>query len=193
MTRIVQLGDDEALVARLAAGDELAMANFYDRYAGLVLAIAQRMLRDRGEAEALAEDCFVELWQRAAQYERGRGSVATWVATLVRSRGIDRLRARQRRLERHSREDIGSTPVIGTSDPAQDVLRADDRQRLRHVLDGLGGDQRQALELCYFEGLSHNEVAIRLSRPLGTVKTYIREGLIHLRRMLRTDDEEGSP
>ncbi len=178
---------DQALVLAVSRNDAGAMAAFYDRFSGLVMAVAMRMLRDRTDAEELAEDVFVELWRRSAHYEASRGSVATWIATITRSRGIDRLRKRQRQQAREW-GDAATEQASVVDDPLASVALTEERSHVREHLDGLQLEQRQALELAYFEGLSHSEVATRLSRPLGTVKSHIRQGLIRLRGVLRTPD-----
>lgn len=184
---IVLVDADLALVRAVAANDPGAMGRFYDRFSGLVVAVALRMFRDRGEAEELAEDVFVELWQRAGQYDAARGSVATWIATVTRSRGIDRLRRRQRQQARELGDDLRPSADGWRSedDPLTSLAGAEERRQVRELLDALTAEQRQALELAYFEGLTHGEVATRLSRPLGTVKSHIRQGLIRLRNALR--------
>lgn len=173
---------DAELVARLVLRDEAAMAVFYDRFSPLVLAIARRMLRESHAAEDLAEDVFVECWRRAATYAADRGSVATWVATIARSRGIDRLRRRRQEFQ-------GDQALEGLSDPgdspADAVIDSDEARRVTQALHGLSPEQRSALELAYFDGLSHQEIARTLAKPLGTIKTHIRQGLIRLRDMLR--------
>lgn len=178
---------DLALVRAVAINEAGAMGRFYDRFSSLVVAVALRMFRDRSEAEELAEDVFVELWQRAAQYDHTRGGVATWIATVTRSRGIDRLRRRQRQQARELGDDLkpGSAALMSGDDPLAQVAAHEERRQVRELLDALTAEQRQALELAYFEGLSHSEVATRLSRPLGTVKSHIRQGLIRLREALR--------
>jgi len=178
------LDADQALVLAVSINDAGAMASFYDRFGGLVMAVAMRMLRDRTEAEELAEDVFVELWRRSAQYEPARGSVSTWIATVTRSRGIDCLRRRQRQQAREWGEAATEQAAV-QDDPLASVALTEERRLVRELLDGLLPEQRQALELAYFEGLSHSEVATRLSRPLGTVKSHIRQGLIRLRGVLR--------
>lgn len=181
---------DAQLVAAVASGSSAsggadAMGVFYDRFAPLVQAIATRMLRDRTLAEELVEDVFVELWRRAATYEPGRGSVATWIATITRSRGIDRLRAGRR----HEAGRIGSSaePTATTAEPAAAVLADEERQVVAEALAQLTPEQRDAIELAYFEALSHQQIAERLSRPLGTVKSHIRQALIQLRQALRIE------
>lgn len=184
---------DAALIAAVAAGDEAAMARLYDRFSPLIQAVAVRMLRDRAVADELAEDVFVEIWRRSGQYDATRGSLATWIATIARSRGIDRIRARQR----HGHVELGEDDrpeaayIAPASDPAAGVVAGEDRVRIARALRALGSEQREALELAYFDGLTQTEIAARLSRPLGTVKTHMRQGLIRLRDELRTQGGSG--
>lgn len=180
---------DAQLVAAIASGGSSggseAMGVFYDRFAPLVQAIASRVLRDRTLAEELVEDVFVELWRRAATYEPGRGTVATWIATITRSRGIDRLRAGRR--HEAGRISISDEPTATTAEPAAAVLADEERQVVADALAQLTPEQRAAIELAYFEALSHQQIAERLSRPLGTVKSHIRQALIQLRQALRIE------
>jgi len=184
---------DAALIAAVAAGDDGAMARLYDRFAPLVQAVAVRMLRDRAAADELAEDVFVEIWRRSSQYDTARGSLATWIATITRSRGIDRIRARQRHAHVELGDDDRPNSVLAApaTDPAQGVVAGEDRARIARALHALGSEQREALELAYFHGLTQTEIAARLSRPLGTVKTHMRQGLIRMRDELRTQGGSG--
>ena len=183
--------DDATVMTLVAAGDQAAMAEIYDRYAGMVLALSRRILRDPAAAEELAADIFVELWRRAAAFDARRASLATYLMTLVRSRGIDRLRSRKRQAGSPLPDD--QTGPTGGDDPG---ARLADRERgavVAKALAGLSTEQRAAIELAYYQGLSHVEVAERLQRPLGTVKTHIRSGLIHLRDALRMFSDGGLP
>jgi RNA polymerase sigma-70 factor (ECF subfamily) len=176
---------DAQLIAAVAAGGPTAMEVFYDRFAPLVHAIALRMLSDRTAAEELVEDVFVELWRRAATYDPARGSAATWIATITRSRGIDRLRA-QRRHEA-GRLPAAAEPVAGGVEPSAAVLADEERRTVAQALSQLTTEQREAVELAYFSGLSQQQIAEHLKRPLGTVKSHIRQALIHLGQVLRRD------
>lgn len=182
---------DRALLAGIAAGDQSAMGGLYDRYSPMVLALALRVLRDRASAEELLNDVFMELWNRIERYDASRGSVATYLLTLCRSRAIDRLRARRR----HS---LVALPEAGLAEPEPDslgtalrtVVADEHHQLLKAALERLAPEQRQALELAYFDDLSHSQIAERLARPLGTVKTHIRQGLIQLRESMRNTMDE---
>jgi RNA polymerase sigma-70 factor (ECF subfamily) len=181
--------EDVALMAAIAGGDQQALAALYDRFSPMVFALCRRALRDPSAAEDLLEEIFVELWRRADRYDPARGGVATYLATLAHSRAIDRLRA-MRRTGQPIPE--GLEPVAPPVDPASGLSGDEQRRRISAALSGLSDDQRAAIELAYYQDLSHSEIAQRLNKPLGTVKTHIRQGLIRLRDALRTE-HEGTP
>ena len=180
---------DEHLLARMAARDAEALAALYDRYSGVVMAFALRMLRERAEAEETTVDVFHQAWRMAEAFDSGRGSVAAWLMTLCRSRAIDRLRSRQRREVLTSKigaDEAAAAGVGVASDPPPDegVEISSRKRRVTAALSSLSQAQRTAIELAYYEGLSHSEIASRLGEPLGTVKTRIRQGMMTLRSAL---------
>ena len=187
--------DDGALMAAIARGERRAFAELYDRHAGLVLAISLRILRDRAEAEDVLEEVFWELWRRRERYQRERAEPLPYLMTLARSRALDRLRFRRRRervwLELHEPEGRSEPPDRGDADPFADALAAQRRRAVESALGELPAPHRRAVEMNFFEGLSHREIAERLGDPLGTVKTRIRQGLLTLRKALRALHEEG--
>jgi RNA polymerase sigma-70 factor, ECF subfamily len=163
-----------SLIRRLTAGDHKALGEFYDRYAGLVNGLAVRILRDRADAEDTVQEVFVQVWQQAARFDATRGTPEAWLCTMTRSRALDRQRKRSSRREEPEASDGGSTAVP----------RTEEAIAVRKALDELPEDQRKALELAYYEGLTQSEIAERLREPLGTVKTRIRTAMIRLRGVL---------
>lgn len=170
---------DAALVAAIAAGDRRALADLYDLYAGVLLALALRIVRDRREAEDLLHDVFLEVWRTAKDYDPTRGRVRTWLTIRMRSRALDQQKSA--RVSRNAGDDAVLERVADdTSDPAG----SPDRARVRAALVALPLEQRQVLELAYFEGLSCTEIATRIEAPVGTVKSRVAAGLGKLRHTL---------
>ena len=176
---------DRAALARMASGDAGGLAELYDRHARLVFSLALRILQNRADAEDVVQEVFAQVWSQARRYESDRGSVAAWMLMMARSRAIDRLRARRARPEMGGQTPATQNQVADLA-PTQDVqlLSNEEVAKLRQALDGLPAVQRTALELAYYEGLTHAEIADRLSEPLGTVKTRIRQAVIKLRESL---------
>ena len=164
----------EKILRRLTAGDPQALGDFYDLYAGLVNGLALRILRDTAEAEDVVQEVFVQVWRQASRYDASRGTPEAWLCTMARTRALDRLRRRVSRREEPAEAAPASTAAPTTADTIA----------VRKALDGLSTDQRKALELAYYEGLTQSEIATRLGEPLGTVKTRIRTAMIRLREVL---------
>ena len=176
---------DRTLLARMAQGDGDALAELYDRYAGPIYSLALRILRDAGDAEDIVQEVFAQAWRHASRYTATRGVVAAWLLTLARSRAIDRLRARRARPEA-APDDAAAIRVIDASPPIDhQLLSAEQIAGVRAALDDLPLLQRVAVELAYFDGLTHAEIADRLEQPLGTVKTRIRLAMAKLRETLK--------
>jgi RNA polymerase sigma-70 factor, ECF subfamily len=186
---------DETLVARMAARDEDALSAIYDRYRSVIFSLALRILRDRPEAEEALADVFLQAWRQADGFDRSRGTVGAWLLTLCRSRAIDRLRARGRRdalqetMTRSAGEAQEDSRARIAGAPGRVAELAMKRQRIGAALSALTVDQRTALEMAYYEGLSHSEIASALKTPLGTVKTRIRQALLTLREKLAAQFE----
>ena len=176
---------DAGLVARLAAGDMDAAGELYDRYAGQILALARRILRNDGDAEEVVQDVFSQAWRTARSFDASRGSVGAWLLVMARTRAIDRLRARQSRPDT-SHEAYASTLRATGMSPSDRVLSDEQAVRVRDALQALPEAQRHAIELAYYEGLTQSEIAERLTEPLGTVKTRMRAALMSLRERLRS-------
>ena len=175
---------DAVIVVRMAGGDESALGALYDRWADAVHALVVRIVRDEPEAEEVVEAVFWQAWQQAGRYTSDRGAPGAWLLAMARSRSLDRLRAmRRRRDEQPADESIfDNQPAIG--DPLSELNASERANRVVAALHLLPDEQREVLELAYFEGLSQTEIADRLSLPLGTVKTRARLALRKMRDRL---------
>jgi len=183
--------NDGELIKAVSEGDPDALAVLYDRHAAALFSLCLRTLRDAEEAEEALEDVFWQLWRQARHFDPTRGSALAYLVTLARSRAIDRLRARDRRMRLRSAvpdsllgESLVGASAIGST-PLQEALTLERRARVRLAMDALPAAQREAVELSFLEGLSHPEISTRLGEPLGTIKTRIRSGLLRLRDSLR--------
>jgi RNA polymerase sigma-70 factor (ECF subfamily) len=181
---------DQALLARVAGGDMAALRVLYQEHAGRAMAIAMRVLRNEPEAEDVVQEAFLEIWRRADQFDDRRGGVAAWVVTIARSRAIDRLRASgttSRAVEAAS----GALALIPAPEilPCEQVDRRRDELRVAAALDQLPAEQRQAIALAYFEGLSQSEIAAKTGNPLGTVKMRVKLAMGKLARLLRAEED----
>src|SRR6188768_1512902 len=175
---------DHAALARMARGEGDAVAELYDRHARPIYSLALRILGDTTEAEDIVQEVFSQAWKQAGRYSASRGAVAAWLLTLARSRAIDRLRAKRARPGEVSGE-RAADQLVDSGPPADSlVLSSEQVARVRAALDELPLLQRAAIELAYYEGLTHAEIADRLEQPLGTVKTRIRLAMLKLRDVL---------
>jgi len=170
--------DEMRLIARIRAGDQQAMSELYDHYSSVVYGVALRVLQDAAAAEDILQDIFLQLWRKPEAFDRSRGSLGAWLAVIARHRAIDRLR--QRRPE----TDIEEVIIAGGTDLRDETERTLVIQKVRAILGEMNEDQRKALELAYFQGLTHTEIAEKTGEPLGTIKTRIRSGLQMLRAKL---------
>lgn len=178
---------DLELIAAIARGDRAAYATLYDRYAARLFGLALRVTTDRAEAEDVVAEAFAKCWRDASSFDATRGSVTAWLATITRSRAIDAVRSRTRRLKLVDAAAEAPDPVaMGTTPVATDAaVEADERTvRIRAAMAELPAAQREVLELAYFGGLSQAEIAARVEAPLGTVKTRARLALARLREAL---------
>jgi RNA polymerase sigma-70 factor (ECF subfamily) len=167
---------DLALVTGLKSGDQGAMAELYDRYSSVVYAVALRVLGDTGAAEDVLQEVFLQLWRKPSAFDAARGSLGSWLAVITRNRAIDFLR------KRRPETDIEDVVLAVAPDLAADAERSRASEKVRGVMGGMAPAQRSALEMAYWEGMSHTEIADKTGEPLGTVKTRIRAGLIALRK-----------
>lgn len=185
--RMVEPAPDRRMLERMAKGDGDALRELYDMHSRAVYSLAVRILRSQSDAEDVVQEVFTQAWRQAARYDSMRGTVAGWLLMQTKSRAIDRLRARAARPESSDVDQAASTPDTNET-PDLQVVRSEQALRVKAALDELPMLQRTALELAYYEGLTHTEIAERLEQPLGTVKTRIRQGLLKLRDAL--DDRE---
>jgi len=173
---------DLQCLRRLSGGDQSALAELYDRYCPLLYPVALRILRSPADAEDAVQQAWMQVWRSAGSYDPRRGTVAAWLLTMARTRALDLYRslAARRRAETAADPEPASPPP----DPMADAVQVQLGQRVRQALESLTHQQRQALEVAYFEGLSQSEVAQRLGAPLGTVKSWTRQGLMRLKELL---------
>ncbi len=171
---------DQGLIRRIVEGDETALAILYDRYAGVVYSVANRILRDTGAAEEILQDIFYQLWRGASTFDFARGTVPGWLLVTARNRGIDRLRRRSHDPGYPLPEHL----IVSHLNLEDAAFRNELMTKVRAALAELPEPQRQAMELAYFEGLTHTEIAARTGDALGTVKTRLRSALQTVKRAL---------
>ena len=187
---IVQQIADREMIERIGRGDQSAFSALYDRLSRPLYSLALRMLGDAGDAQDALQDVFLQIWSRAATYNPEQSTVFSWTVLLTRSRVIDRLRSRKRRLRvvdsATGDEDADVADASTMESGADTADKNDEAARVRSVLNNLPSEQREAIELAFFGDLTHHEIAARLGEPLGTIKARIRRGLLKLRERLRT-------
>jgi RNA polymerase sigma-70 factor, ECF subfamily len=181
--------DDDALLAAIQGRDDAALAALYDRYGRLAFGLAYRMLGERGAAEDVVQEAFLNVWRRAAGFQLGRGSARSWLMSIVHNLAIDRRRGRQR----HAWTDVALDDVDAALETDEDdafatVAQAIEAERVQAVLRELPEEQREAIVLAYFAGLTHQEIAEETGAPLGTVKSRMRLGLRRMRTLLGGDE-----
>jgi RNA polymerase sigma-70 factor (ECF subfamily) len=181
----------ETLVSKLAAGDEDALASLYDSTNRIVYGLALRILGEPSSAEDVTMEVYMQVWRTAGSYDPLRGTVLSWLATLARSRALDSLRSRKAR-RADLEENVDDVVNLRDSRPSPELASVKDgwSRIVQKAMAQLSPDQREAIELAYFSGLTHAEAAIQTGLPLGTVKTRIRLGMLHLRQLLGPYAEE---
>jgi RNA polymerase sigma-70 factor (ECF subfamily) len=178
---------DRALLQQVALGNSTAMRTLYERCASRAWAVTLRILGSRADAEEVLQETFLEVWRRAREFDPGRGGVETWVMMIARTRAIDRKRALGT-VARVTEEAVTQPPPVSATpvDPSESAEQGQERDRIAAALRELPPEQRQVVELAYFEGLSQREIAERTGDPLGTVKTRARLALEKLASLLET-------
>jgi RNA polymerase sigma-70 factor (ECF subfamily) len=169
---------DSVLMSRIRAGDEDAIAALHDRYAQIVYSVALRVLGDATQAEDILQEIFLQLWRNPQSFDSNRGSLGAWLAVISRHRAIDCLRRRR------PESDLEDVVVAIDSKLEQTTERNIAVAKVRAAIEHLPGEQRKPLEMAFFQGLTHSEIAAKTGEPLGTIKTRIRAGLLALRKLL---------
>ncbi|MFD7436642.1 sigma-70 family RNA polymerase sigma factor [Streptomyces sp. NPDC059861] len=173
----------DRLLIRVAGGDQMAFEELYALVSGPVFGLVKRVVRDAAQSEEVAQEVLLELWRSAARFDPARGSALSWVLTLAHRRAVDRVRSARAAGEREQREALRSgTPAF--DQVAEEVEAGLEREWVRRCLNRLTALQRESVTLAYYDGYTYREVAERLSLPLGTVKTRMRDGLTRLRECL---------
>ena len=181
-----EVSADTALMKNLLRQDVNAFEQLYDRHSRIVYSMVLRILQQAATAEEVVQDVFLQLWRNAAAYDAGRGPFVPWLLTLARNRALDHLRLKSERQRRREDQTDELPPVASAPEYEREL---DERRRIelvRSLMGGLLPRQKRAIELAYFEGLSHSEIAEKLKEPLGTVKSWIRNGLLRLKEGLQT-------
>jgi RNA polymerase sigma-70 factor (ECF subfamily) len=173
----------ETLIHRIAHGDQQALGTFYDTTSSLVYGLALRIVGNAAAAEDVTLDVYMQVWRQAAVYNAQRGTPTAWLFMLTRSRAIDLLRS-QMQEQKHTAALAGAETFTSAVTPEESTVVTERRRLVRTAFAALAPEQREVLDLAYFSGLSHGDIAARLSLPLGTVKTRIRLGIARLRELL---------
>ena len=185
MTSTPHEPDDVALLLAVARRDEVAFAALYDRMERPIFSLIVRILRVRAEAEEVLQETFWQIWQHAESYRPELGTPFCWMVTVARRKGIDRLRANTRHLQRIEEAQSGRTQEDFATPAGPERLAADENSALvQAALVRLGGEERRAITLAFFDGLTHEEIAVALRTPVGTIKARIRRGMLKLRPAL---------
>lgn len=171
-------GSDKSLVDRVRVREQYAMNEIFDRYGGLVYSVALRILKDSGHAEDVTQEIFFQLWRKPDSFSPSRGSLASWLLVIARNRAIDHLR------QRKPGETVDEVMLASTTNIENEAERSIIMQRVQGFIRDLPGEQRDSLQMAFFEGLTHSEIAKKTGQPLGTVKTRIRAALTNLRKRL---------
>jgi RNA polymerase sigma-70 factor (ECF subfamily) len=180
-----ELSLDATLVHRLLHKDVSAFEQLYNRHCRTVYGLLLRILQQAGTAEEVAQDVFLQLWRKAGQYDESRGPFVPWLLTLARNRALDTLRLKSERQRRREDQTEEIPPIFAAPEYEKQLDEKRRAEKVRALIGSLDPQQKKAIELAYFEGLSHTEIANALKEPLGTVKSWIRNGLLRLKEELQ--------
>jgi RNA polymerase sigma-70 factor (ECF subfamily) len=175
---------DLGLLLRLQARDATALEALYDAYGVLLYTVALRIVRDAADAEEVVQDSWVQVWRGAATYDSRRATVAGWLTTVVRSRALDRYRSKASRQRAETGAETALAPPPAAPTPESESVHSQLAARLGGALARLPAEHRRVLELAYFRGLSQSQIAAELDKPLGTIKSWARQGLLRLRELV---------
>lgn len=185
MTAPMQPVPDSTLIERMMAGDEGALSAIYDRYSAMLFGMLVRILRDEQAAEEVLQDIFMQLWRNAAQFDAQRGALSSWLLVIGRNRAISRLRGKASREVLEEEDGDYANVFVSAQNLEDEASRAQLRNNITAALGSLPAEQRQAVELAYFEGMTQSEIASRTGAPLGTVKTRVRTAMQSLKQILQ--------
>jgi RNA polymerase sigma-70 factor (ECF subfamily) len=179
--------DDVLILKRIVNGEESAMAELYDRYCQLLYTFSVRILRSEEETQDLLQEVFLQAWNKASSYEKGKGTVYTWLVTMTRNRAIDLVRSKgfKQQSQNVDIENINLVADMRSSNPLAITVAGEDQRVVMNALKKLTADQQQIIALAYYEGYSQSEIAGKLNIPLGTVKSRMRKGLMEMRSVLQ--------
>jgi RNA polymerase sigma-70 factor (ECF subfamily) len=175
---------DSALIENMRTGDEAALSTLYDRYSAMLFGMLVRILRDQQAAEEVLQDLFLQLWRNAAQFDAARGSLPAWLMVIGRNRAISRLRGRRDREVLEENEGDYANTFASGQNIEDEAVRAQVARNISAAMGQLPVEQRQAVELAYFEGMTQSEIASKTGIPLGTVKTRVRTAMQTLRQII---------
>lgn len=177
---------DRRCLERVQAGDQRALAELYGRHTPLLYSVALRILKSPADAEDVLQEAWLQVWKRAGSFDPKRGSAVAWLLTVARTRAIDRYRSKASRGRAES--SVDPEPLTPPVDPSATAGRSQLRDRVRQAFEQLSPEQRRVLEIAYFQGLSQTEIAELVKAPLGTVKSWTRQGLTRLRELLPQEE-----
>jgi RNA polymerase sigma-70 factor, ECF subfamily len=184
LTALAQPAPDSALIAKMRTGDESALSALYDRYSPMLFGMLSRVLNDHQAAEEVLQDLFLQLWRNAGRFDPSRGSLPAWLMVIGRNRAISRLRGRRDREMLEENEGDFAGTFASSQSIEYEAARAQLARTISAALEKLPAEQRQAVELAYFEGMTQSEIAAKTATPLGTVKTRVRTAMQTLRQIL---------